>query len=132
MSWLKNRRKFLMAIFLIVFFAIVGLVIINTIYKPHKSIQDREIKFSGTPVILIKEVNKDFTKWQDKAVQLTGKITSIDNLGFTLEDVVYCQTNTGTKLSQQKLNKTITIIGRVIGYDDLLEELKLDQTIIVN
>ena len=35
-------------------------------------------------------------------------------------------------LTELNIKQEVSIKGRIIGYDDLLEELKLDKTIIIN
>ena len=69
-------------------------------------------------------------KYLEKPIAITGTITAIKDTLITLDYSIIC--------SMQKLNPTlttnqqITIKGRVVGYDDLLGELKLDKCIITN
>ncbi|WP_339756596.1 hypothetical protein [uncultured Winogradskyella sp.] len=115
---------------------ILGLVILGAYsaykyaYKPHKSINELEVKFSGTSDVFLDKVKEDVSLWQDVVVELTGTITSIDKKGITIDSSIYCQLETATAVEALKEKQTITIKGRMIGYDDLLEEIKLDKTII--
>jgi hypothetical protein len=69
------------------------------------------------------------TKYLNKAVEISGKVTNVTDNVITLDGKVSCQ----FQVSQQVvLNSQVKIKGRVTGYDDLLEELKLDQCLIVN
>ena len=68
--------------------------------------------------------------WQDKVVVITGAISGTDEKGVILSSSIFCQLKDATKITDLKIEQTITLKGRVIGYDDLLEELKLDQCII--
>ena len=106
-------------------------LVYKTIYKPHVGIEDRELKFTGTTSELLKKVQEDPSLWQDVAVQLSGKVTEAEAKGFTLDQSVYCQLDFISTFQKIKPGDPIVIKGRVIGYDDLLEELKLDQTIIL-
>lgn len=65
-------------------------------------------------------------KYLDKTVAVKGKITSIDALNKTIiiDEKVFILLK---KISDVKQNEVITIQGRVIGYDSLLEEIKIDQ-----
>ncbi|TRX16093.1 hypothetical protein FNW25_13220 [Flavobacterium franklandianum] len=67
-------------------------------------------------------------KYINKAVEISGKVTSVNNNVITLDEKVSCQLQVLEKVA---LNSQVKIKGRVTGYDDLLEELKLDQCLIV-
>ncbi|WP_338408108.1 hypothetical protein [uncultured Flavobacterium sp.] len=67
-------------------------------------------------------------KYLNKAVEVTGKVTSVTDNVITLDGKVSCQLQVSEQIV---LNSQVKIKGRVTGYDDLLEELKLDQCLIV-
>jgi hypothetical protein len=67
-------------------------------------------------------------KYLNKAVAITGKVTNITENVITLDGKVSCQLQVS---EQVNLDSQVKIKGRVTGYDDLLEELKLDQCLIV-
>jgi hypothetical protein len=67
-------------------------------------------------------------KYLNKAVEISGKVTSINENVITLDEKVSCQLLVSEKVL---LNSQVKIKGRVTGYDDLLEELKLDQCLVV-
>ena len=68
------------------------------------------------------------TKYLNKAVEISGKVTSVDENVIILNEKVSCQL---LVLEELAVDSQVKIIGRVTGYDDLLEELKLDQCLIV-
>lgn len=68
------------------------------------------------------------SKYLNKAVEISGKVTAVENSLVTLNGKISCLLQTNEKVD---LNTSIVIKGRVTGYDDLLEELKLDQCIII-
>ena len=68
------------------------------------------------------------SKYLNKAVEITGKVTNVGENVITLDGKVSCQLQVS---EQVVLNSQLKIKGRVTGYDDLLEELKLDQCLIV-
>lgn len=112
----------------------IGIAISFIAYKyamraPEK-IESKLISFDGTASDFMKKVQENAKNWQDKVVILKGNITSKDNKGITLENQIYCQFREDVNFSMLKKNTQIILKGRVIGYDDLLEELKLDQCII--
>ena len=131
MSWSKNKKVKVVAGALLGVLVAITVISLKIIYKPHIDLHDRPVKFTGTATELIANVRSNVTAWQDEAVQLTGEVTSIEEAGFTLDSVVYCQVGGALPLEQIRLNTTILIKARVIGYDDLLEEVKLDQTVLI-
>lgn len=68
------------------------------------------------------------TKYLNKAIEITGKVSAFENSLVTLDGKIFCQLKSKEKLD---LNTSIVIKGRVTGYDDLLQELRLDQCIII-
>lgn len=126
-----NLSKKSKVLLLIVTLFIIGIYSIFTYaYKPHKTIDDIPIAYSGTSENFIEKVKINTLHWQDVVVELSGIITSKDESGITLNNSVYCQLEDGIKTTDLQEGQSISIKGRVIGYDDLLEEIKLDQTII--
>lgn len=71
----------------------------------------------------------DFDQWYNKIIQITGTITAIHEEGILLNQEIYCQFD--NKLISAAENEVITLKGRVIGFDELLEEIKLNQCIII-
>ena len=117
---------------LIVFGAllIVGYSSYKYVFKPHKSIEQLELKFSGTSEAFLKKADGNVSTWEGMAIELKGVVTSIDKRGITLNGSIYCQLLDKNFVAVLQVGQDIRIKGRVIGYDDLLEEIKLDQTII--
>lgn len=68
-------------------------------------------------------------KYLEKAVAISGKITSVNGKELVLDGTVICDL-TKADLMVYK-NQNVTVKGRVVGYDDLLGELKLDQCLII-
>ena len=67
-------------------------------------------------------------KYLNKTVQISGKVTNVVDNVITLDEKVSCQLQVSKSVA---VGSQIIIKGRVTGYDDLLEELKLDQCLIV-
>jgi Sec7-like guanine-nucleotide exchange factor len=120
---------------LILVFIVIGITISFMAYKyvmksPEK-IETKEVFFDGLAFNFLTKVQEDVTVWQNKVVNIKGEITTIDSKGITLENQIYCQFREDVNFSSLKIDTQIILKGRVIGYDDLLEEIKLDQCIII-
>lgn len=125
----KNKVKLLIAVVIVI---VLGVFIgYKIMYKPHKTLTDFDVKFSGLAENFTKKVKHDAAVWQNVVVELTGTITAKDAKGITLNNTIYCQFENVTLLPKVKEGETLKIKGRMMGYDDLLEELKLDKTIIL-
>ncbi|WP_152611534.1 hypothetical protein [Psychroserpens damuponensis] len=112
--------------------AFAGYGVYNYTYKAHKTIDELELKYSGTSEVFLKKIKTNAKHWQNVVVQLNGTITAKDNKGITLNHSTYCQLDDVALLPSLEIAQKVTIKGRMIGYDDLLEEVKIDQTIIKN
>ena len=127
---LKKKNKWLISILIIIItFMITGY---NYVYKSHKTTEELATHFKGKSNDFILLVNKNSSDWINKTVELNGEITEKDALGVILNNSIYCQFIKTININDFKPNQSITIKGVVIGYDDLLEELKLNQCIIKN
>ncbi|MBT4779363.1 hypothetical protein N9R11_03075 [Polaribacter sp.] len=96
--------------------------------KPPASIESRQVAFTGTAAEFSPKVQENANEWLNNIVVLEGVLTSKDENGITLNNRIYCQFSTRQKIVVAE--QTLQIKGRFIGYDDLLNELKLDQCII--
>ena len=107
----------------------------NYVYKDHRNIAAQKADFSLTSEALINEFSINPTEaeviYLNKVVEISGVTSEINANELTLNNQVFCQLEelTDTPIS---ISKHIKIKGRVIGYDDLLEQIKLDQCYIIN
>lgn len=77
----------------------------------------------------VRDVNKSNQKYLNKAVAISGTVTDYGSSVITLDGNVLCLIK--NKNCPIEAGKTVTIQGRVVGYDDLMGELKLDQCAII-
>ncbi|MDA0176983.1 hypothetical protein C7H62_0088 [Mesoflavibacter sp. HG96] len=105
----------------------------NYIYQDHRNIANEKAQFSIEANLLKKQFQDNPSaaqqKFLDQTIEVSGKVTAIDTNYITLNNLVFCSMPKPVNI---KLNSTCTIKGRFIGYDDLLEEIKLDQCTLTN
>lgn len=115
----------------IVIMAVMGY---NYLYKDHRNIEGEKAEYSLTVQQLYSEYTNDpvvsQNKFLSKTVEITGLVSDINETEITLDDMVFCQFSKELPQQEIKLKSKITVKGRFIGYDDLLEQIKLDQCII--
>ena len=114
-------------------FVILAIVSYNYIYQDHRNIQNESPEFILTSNSISLEFSNNFSKaekkYLNKTIEIEGVITELDSNTLTLNNKVFCQFTKSQNINI-KNNTSINIKGRFIGYDDLLEQIKLDQCII--
>ena len=127
MSLLKKNK---LVITVLIVFSVIGFAIYTYAMQPPTAIENKKIDFTGSADELLLKITDHTEKWQDKIVIVTGEVTNIDDKGIMLSSKIYCQLKQINDLKKINPSNNISLKGRIIGYDDLLEELKLDQCII--
>ncbi|MCF6130211.1 hypothetical protein L1S35_11035 [Flavobacterium sp. AS60] len=123
-------RKKLFYISLLLIVVIFG--VYKYVYKSHRDIASEDAAFSKT----VTEVFHEFTAndslanktYLDKTISVKGKITNIDlaNKIITVDEKLSARF-TDKIPDTIKLQDSITLKGRLVGFDDLLEEIQMDQ-----
>ena len=125
---LSKKNKFFITV--LVLFSSIGIVIYTYTMRAPTTIENKKIDFTGSAEELLLKITDHTEEWQDKIVVVSGEVTSSDDKGIMLSRKIYCQLKQVTDIQKINLSNNISLKGRIIGYDDLLEELKLDQCII--
>ncbi|TWO31875.1 hypothetical protein E1J38_010840 [Seonamhaeicola sediminis] len=124
-------RKYIILIVLLIL-AIIGY---NYIYQEHRNIEAEPPEFTLSSESLfnqfVENASDSEKKYLNKTIEVSGVITELDKSNLVLNEKVFCQFQ---NLNNKNISKSITIKikGRFIGYDELLEEVKLDQCVILN
>lgn len=105
----------------------------NYIYQDHRDISTEKAEYSVDANDFIAEflsnVEGSQTKYLNKTLAISGNITSQTNNTVTLNNTIFCSLL--KEVGMNTINSSVTVKGRFIGYDDLLEEMKLDQCTIL-
>ena len=135
----KNKLQIIMKNkigILILVTVILALFIYFYAYKNHRDISSEKSDYTLT----VEKLQSEFTtndslansKFQDKTIEISGLITQIDieSKGIVIDDKL-----SGTfkdKLPSDLVKGVqIKVKGRFIGYDELLEEFKIDQISVI-
>jgi tRNA_anti-like len=107
----------------------------NYIYHDHRDIKSEPVEYSIKAIDILHEFSANPSiselKYLNKTIAVSGKVSELNKNNITLNGQVFCQFNKTVKI-KIKNNSQIKIKGRFIGYDDLLEQIKLDQCNIIN
>ena len=102
------------------------------VYKNHRDISSEEANYNVTVSSLNNEFKQSdsltLIKYRDKTINLNGKVSSMDatNKSIVIDEKMNAIFMDSLPKSIQ-LNQSISVKGRFIDYDDLLEEFKMDQ-----
>ena len=123
------KKSRIIALFLLLS-VVVGVSAFN--YVMHgggRNLLKEETNFSVSSNDLAKEfstnTNLANAKYLEKAVAVKGIVADVNNNVITLDNGIVCTLQRANNAI--KKNQIVTIKGRVVGYDDLMEEIKLDQ-----
>lgn len=127
---MKMKKKLLIVLVIVVIFGFVGY---KYVYKDHRDVSSEEASFKITLADLKADFEKNDsvanTKYLDKAIAIYGEVTSLD---LETNEIIVDSNLSATikgKVNVKKGDK-VTVKGRFIGYDDLLEEYKMDNCVI--
>lgn len=99
-----------------------------------RNLSTEETAFTVTATAITTEFSTNLEssnkKYLEKPIAISGKVTAVKGTQITLDNTVICSLK---KLETSiKNNQSISIKGRVVGYDDLMGEVKIDQCFIIN
>lgn len=124
---MKRKILFILSLILLSFLGY------NYLFPDHRTIYQEEAKFTIDASVLfnnfIENPKLAESKFLDQTITIYGVVTSLQAQGVTINNKIFC--NLENLSNKHKVNDQIVIKGRCIGYDELLEEVKLDQCSIV-
>jgi len=101
--------------------------------KEHRNIAGEKavVTIESSNIYLsIKDNEEAFnSEYLDKTIQVQGMITNVNDKSVILDDKCYILFK--DSIINFDSNDRVTIKGRYVGYDDLLDQVKIDQAIII-
>lgn len=102
--------------------------------KPHRNYTDEKASIGVTAPQLIDDYISDRTAaddtYLDKIVEVKGVLIKKEANAMVIEPGVYVSLVDAANLEGLSEGDEIKIKGRVLGYDELMEEVKVDQATI--
>jgi tRNA_anti-like len=124
------NKQLKIGLFLVLITIIVGFAGYNyALHGGERNLDSETADFTVTAKAITAEfvanIDSANKKYLEKAVAISGTITAVNQQELILDNTIICNLkNADTTLVK---NQKITLKGRVVGYDDLMSELKLDQ-----
>jgi len=124
------NKKFRTIIFSIVVVGIAAFTGFNYVmYGGARNLSAEETAFAVTSKNISNEfasnIDASNKKYLEKAIAIKGTITKITGNEVIIDNSIICNLKDFDSTIQK--DQIITLKGRVVGYDDLMGELKLDQ-----
>jgi hypothetical protein len=128
------RKKILIIIPL---FLITGISIYLYSYKGHRNIESETADY----IVTVDDLEKEFTlsdslatiKYQDKTIEVTAIVTAVEpaSKGIVIGEKIFA-TFKDSLPKDIAIGSMLKIKGRFLGYDELLQEFKIDQSSLVH
>ncbi len=129
---MKGKIKYLITggLFLM---AITAITVYKYLYQEHRVIAEEKVDYKIAALDLNSVMNRGLEpiKYADKVIQTYGKITAIEQQSIIIDDHVQVSFLDALSSTLQ-VDDSVNIKGRCIGYDDLLELVKIDQAITID
>lgn len=123
---------------IILLIALVGGVVayLYVFHKPHRDLMEEDARHEIPAEQLLTDFTADGpaanTKYLDHVITVGGVVSNIDSASITLEPGVFCHFHEQAETSAIKPGDWVDIKGRVVGYDELFGEVKLDYCSLVD
>lgn len=99
------------------------------LYKQARDVAAEKPAFTAASQTLAADYRKDSRRadaqYLNKTMQVAGTVTEVRDSLLVLDAAVSCAMKAGSP--DNIMGKQITLKGRCIGYDELFDEVKLDQ-----
>ncbi len=129
---MTNKKKLILVF--ITLSVVLGYFSFNYImYGGARDIQKEESAYKVSSKAIIEEFFKNTNvatkKYIDKSIEINGVITSVNDSLVSVDESVLCKMKEINK-SAVIVGKNVSVKGRVIGFDDLMGEIKLDECVL--
>jgi len=121
----------------IVFLIVMLVLVVGTytgykyLYKDHRNIQNEVAVMEVSAAQLQQEfLNNTSESVLNKTLTVNGTITQIEDNSIIIDEMVHCSFE--LKFEGLAKGDKVSIKGRCIGYDDLFEIVKLDQSTLID
>lgn len=98
--------------------------------KPHTDYAQAEAVSDLTSAALVGSFSGGKSEWLNAVVQVSGKVQSVTADGVVLAGGVVCTWSEGQATEGATTGKTLRIKGRVVGFDDLFGEVRMDACVL--
>lgn len=128
-----SRNTKIISIALLLLVGFLSWVYFYTFHSKHRNIAQEEVtaEFQAPELLYaFTQQDSDITSYADQVILVSGNVTSTDENSIVLDGMVQVNLLPAAGTSVQN-GQSISLKGRCVGYDDLLEVVKIDQATIL-
>lgn len=127
-------KKWKIILFSAMAIGLIGFVAYNYImFGGARNLSTEKTDFTVSSAAIMDEFRGDIEsankKYLEKAVAITGTVSNANRTEVVIDNTIICSLK--NEDSSVKKGQTVTVKGRLVGFDDLMGELKLDQCFII-
>jgi len=126
---MKRKKKYLILLLSVI---VLGTVLYKYMYKEHIDVSETTADFALESTAFLQNFLKDAEfaskEYLNKIIIVRGSISEQDAKSITLDSGILCYF---LKSKPALIETVVKIKGRCIGYDELLEQVKLDQCSVI-
>lgn len=123
------NRNIKISLALLALVGFIAWVYVYTFHSKHRTIAEEQAtaEFQAPELLYaFTRSGSDITTYADQVILVTGDVTSADETTIVLNGMVQVNLLPAIQPPVEK-GRTLTLKGRCVGYDDLLEVVKIDQ-----
>lgn len=119
------NKKLVIALLIILTLAVVGY---NYLYQDHRDVANSvavaSFKSAELLSVFTDNDSSNDIKALDQVIEVKGNITYLSEKAITMDGLIFIEM---IEIVDLELGQEIIIKGRCLGYDDLMEEVRIDQ-----
>lgn len=124
-----NKKVIIISVSVLTILLVAAVGYNYVLHGGARNLSNEYTAFNLTSKVIIDEfslqTDASNKKYLDKAITISGTITSISEKEVIIDNSIVC-TLKETDVTL-RVNQKVTLKGRLVGYDDLMGEIKLDQ-----
>jgi hypothetical protein len=122
-------KKWIIALVVVLLLGAAGVWYV--FFKPHRDYAGEKAVYDLRASEVIDEYQADEkaadSLYLNQMVNMKGRITSKEEGALTLNEVVYCQLDSTITLAAEiQEGDSLTLKGRILGYDELFSQVRMD------
>ena len=129
---MKRKKTATIILALLLLIAAASYFYYGFLFKEARNIESEQPTVSTSATKLMNAYTSNQQKsdalYLNKTIEVTGKVTRETDSAVVLDNTVFCLFI--QKKRKKLLNSQLSVKGKCIGYDELFQEVKLDQCII--
>jgi regulatory protein YycI of two-component signal transduction system YycFG len=124
------KKSKVIVVFILTSLLLVGIIVYYQFNKPHRNFSEESASFNLSAMELVESYQKDpalsDSLYVDQFVAVTGEIMELTDQSILLSPGVYLNLDSTQNFELLKVGQEVSLVGRVLSFDPLFEEVKMD------